>query len=206
PRRDSSVARTRRTSPAVPRRDVDLREEEAREEELADPRRADGRAPVAPAAPAAPVARAAPALPAAASPEVEVAEPRRASGRGARALFLLRSTNSATDRRSVVLRAREVVSLLRRFDSAMLRRLTNSLEVILVDLCLARYERNTAIVPQIITVMASCGKTASSGYAEVTRIVVEKSGEPSAAVARETNHDVIKMAMLKSRGMDATVK
>lgn len=82
PRRDSSVRGTRRTSPAVPRR--------------ADDERDDGRAAAAPpAAPAAP----APVGPA---PGVSEVDPRRGSGRGAREDFLLRSTRSATERRSVV--------------------------------------------------------------------------------------------------------
>lgn len=80
PRRDSSVRGTRRTSPAVPRRADDVRE--------------DGLAAAAP-----PAAPAAPAAPAPGGSEVE---PRRVSGRGAREDFLLRSTSSATERRSVV--------------------------------------------------------------------------------------------------------
>lgn len=82
PRRDSSVRGTRRTSPAVPRR--------------ADDEREDGLAAAVP-----PATPAAPEVPAAA-PGVSEVEPRRGSGRGAREDFLLRSTSSATERRSVV--------------------------------------------------------------------------------------------------------
>ena len=82
PRRDSSVRGTRRTSPAVPRR--------------ADDERRDGLAAALP--PAIPAAPEAPA----AAPGVSEVEPRRGSGRGAREDFLLRSTSSATERRSVV--------------------------------------------------------------------------------------------------------
>src|SRR5690625_1758052 len=80
-RREASVERTRRTSLAVPRRDD-----------------ARGRV-VRPAAPELGV-----------SGLVVLESTRgRDCGRGVRLLFLLRSTSSATDRRSVVLRAREVV-------------------------------------------------------------------------------------------------
>src|SRR5690625_3482778 len=85
-RREASVERTRRTSLAVPRRD-DARGEDA------------GGRVVRPAAPELGV-----------SGLVVLESTRgRDCGRAVRLLFLLRSTNSATDRRSVVLRAREVV-------------------------------------------------------------------------------------------------
>lgn len=82
PRRDSSVRGTRRTSPAVPRRADDVRE--------------DGRAAASP--PVAPGVLA-PTVPVLGVSEVD---PRRVSGRGVREDFLLRSTSSATERRSVV--------------------------------------------------------------------------------------------------------
>ena len=76
----------------------------------------------------------------------------------------------------------------------------------LVAICLARYTRKTAIAMHTSMVIAKCGKTWSSGYAEVTMMVAENRGDPSAADARETSHDVIKIAMLNNSGMDATVR
>lgn len=95
---------------------------------------------------------------------------------------------------------------MRRSDSAIARRLTCSLELMLVTVCFARYTRKTAIAMHASNVNAKYGKTSNKGYAEVTRIVVEKAGDPSEALARETSHDVKKMAMAKSSGMDPTVK
>src|SRR5699024_7028788 len=100
-RRDASVERTRRTSLAVPRRD-------------GAPDDAPRAAAVRPAEPA----LAEPVLGEPALGELVLGDsvlvvlesvPGRDCVRGVRLLFLLRSTNSATDRRSVVLRARDVV-------------------------------------------------------------------------------------------------
>src|SRR5690625_567004 len=85
-RREASVERTRRASLAVPRRD-------------GAPDDAPRVAAVRPAAPELGVS----------GLVVLESTPGRDCGRGVRLLFLLRSTSSATDRRSVVLRAREVV-------------------------------------------------------------------------------------------------
>src|SRR5690625_7024030 len=76
----------------------------------------------------------------------------------------------------------------------------------LVAFCFARYRRNTAIAMHPSNVMAKCGKTCSSGYAEVTKMVADNIGEPWPADARETIHDVMKIAILNNSGMDATVK
>lgn len=76
----------------------------------------------------------------------------------------------------------------------------------LVAFCFARYRRNTAIAMHPSNVMAKCGKTCSSGYAEVTKMVADNIGEPSPADARETTHDVMKIAILNNSGMDATVR
>src|SRR5690625_3717197 len=94
----------------------------------------------------------------------------------------------------------------RPLESANGRPLTISLELMLVAFCFARYRRNTAIAMHPSNVMAKCGKTCSSGYAEVTKMVADNIGEPSPADARETTHDVMKIAILNNSGMDATVR
>src|SRR5690625_4961821 len=85
-RREASVERTRRTSLAVPRRD-DARGEDAGGGVGRPAAREIGDSVLV----------------------VLESTPGRDCERGVRLLFLLRSTNSATDRRSVVLRARDVV-------------------------------------------------------------------------------------------------
>lgn len=59
---------------------------------------------------------------------------------------------------------------------------------------------------QATSVKARCGKTSSSGYAEVTTIVVENSGAPSDCVDLTVSHEVSSIIRAKSSGIDATVR
>src|SRR5699024_5652509 len=76
----------------------------------------------------------------------------------------------------------------------------------LVAICLARYTRKTAIATHTSMVIAKCGKTWSSGYAEVTMMVAENRGEPSDTDAPKISQYLIKVALPTHSDKHATVR